>query len=483
MKHSVTRSPIELLSNPAHIAVTSVCLIGVVLLASVFPAMDLTIQDVEAVATPAIVMCFAYMVLSAVFVHRTVIHTYVLFLGCTSLFIGGRFIARSLGFDVVTFLGQETNIFAVNRPGFVTLSMSPVEALDFSRFIITCLLSIHAGYMVAMVNLLKKQPNHSTVDITFTLRCAAILLAVVSVALFAWGYGDVYAGVMKVGYLSQYQGSIDYTLRATRVAQYGLLLAMGLAFASRTRWLEILVYVLLAIYFVGDLALGIRGGIMGFALLTFWLFHMRVRPIRWGAIVMVPVVLVGLLLVADLGVRNPQFGDRGGFHVYLLWFMDTQGLSAIYAQSALRIDNYPALAYLHSLVPVVPIIAKALDVSVPPEQLYFSHYLSKSILAGYSQGQNVGWSLLADFRVYTFSIPGLYALAAGLFGWIFGRFACSTHPLVMGAHCMLFIKIMLLARTGLYSILPYLIAYGAIITACYLIAFVYNKRILMIMKD
>ncbi|MNR65333.1 hypothetical protein D3C85_1883310 [compost metagenome] len=47
------------------------------------------------------------------------------------------------------------------------------------------------------------------------------------------------------------------------------------------------------------------------------------------------------------------------------------------------------------------------------------------------------------------------------------RLASSTNPLVFGAHVMIFVKIMLLPRTGLYSVVPFIIAYAAILGACY----------------
>jgi len=95
------------------------------------------------------VVSLAYLITSSVIVHRTIVHTYVLFQACISLFIGGRYLAYGMGFDLSA-LGMETNFFSVHRPDFVIINLSPAEGLKLSIYILTCLHAMHAGYMFSV---------------------------------------------------------------------------------------------------------------------------------------------------------------------------------------------------------------------------------------------------------------------------------------------------------------------------------------------
>jgi len=300
------------------------------------------------------------------------------------------------------------------------------------------------------------------------LKVPAIILAAISTFAFLISFPDIYRNVHSDGYLSLYNtASSDFTTRGTTAAQYGLLLALGLAFASNTRWLGWTVLALLAIYYAANLQLGVRGGIMGFALLCIWLFHIKIKRIDRIALIGIPMILSALIMFAAFGPRAGDFGPNT--YLYFPWFIDNQGLTALYIHSAMQIDSYPSLAYIHGIFPAIPTIAKLWGSSIPLDQLYFGQFLSKTTLSGnaYQQGFGMGWSVFADFYAYTLWVPGLYLIAATGFGAALAKLVNSTNTLVFGAHVMIFVKIMLLPRTGLYSVAPFLLAYLAIITTCY----------------
>lgn len=454
--------------NPRTVALVSSAIIPVFFGLWLMAPDSVTLQQAQNWSTVCVVASLVWMILSGALVHRTFVHTYILFLGCTALFIGGRFVAHAMGFDV-SILGMESSFFSVHRPDFVSIELTAQEGISLTLYIVTCLHAMHAGYMFSLWKAPAPKVQPAQIPWAISLRIPAIALAALSVIAFMVSFPDAYRAVHSNGYLSLYETSAgDFTTRGSTAAQYGLLLALGLAFASGTRWLGWSILGLLAAYYTANLQLGIRGGIMGFALLCVWLFHVKIRRIDRIALIAIPALLGGIILFAALGPRAAHFGGSTG--LFLTWFIDNQGLTALYIHSATQIDHYPALAYFHGFFPVTPILATLQGITIPLDQLYFGQYLSKATLTGgaYEQGFGMGWSLLSDFHAYTLWVPGLYLVGAAAFGAAMARLVNATHPLVFGAHVMVFVKIMLLPRTGLYSVIPFLLVYAAIVLACYI---------------
>ncbi|KAL0630314.1 hypothetical protein Q9L58_010839, partial [Maublancomyces gigas] len=326
-----------------------------------------------------------------------------------------------MGFDL-SILAMESNFFSVHRPDFVTIDMNPNEGIRLALYIVTCLHAMHAGYMFSVWKKPKTIAPPMNLEWTRTLRIPAIILAVVSSLAFMISFPETYRSVHSDGYISLYKAaSSDFTTRGSTAAQYGLLLALGLAFASRSKWLGWCILGLLAIYYTANLQLGVRGGIIGFALLCVWLFHTQIKRIDRIALVGLPILVAGLIILAAIGPRAAHFGENTA--IFLPWFIDNQGLTALYIHSAMQIDTYPSLAYLHSIFPATPTIAAFLGTSIPLDQLYFGQFLSKTALSGdaYQQGFGMGWSLFSDFYAYTLWIPGLYLIAAAGFGAVLAR--------------------------------------------------------------
>jgi hypothetical protein len=479
---SMNRTFFDTLSNPRNIALTSLALVPFFFFVWFISPVTPTIQEAQNWSTVSVVGSLFYLIISSAIVHRTIVHTYVLFLVCTSLFIGGRFIAHAMGFDL-SILGMENSFFSVHRPDFVTIDLNANEGIRLALYIVTCLHAMHAGYMFSISKTPKAMAQPLELEWTKSLRIPAIILATVSSLAFLISFPEVYRTVHSDGYISLYKStSSDFTTRGSTAAQYGLLLALGLAFASRSKWLGWCILGLLAIYYTANLQLGVRGGIMGFALLCVWLFHTQIRRIDRIALVGLPILLAGLIIVAAIGPRAAHFGENTA--VFLPWFIDNQGLTALYIHSAMQIDTYPALAYLHSIFPATPTVAAFLGTSIPLDQLYFGQFLSKTVLSGnaYQQGFGMGWSLFSDFYAYTLWIPGMYLIAAAAFGAVLARLVSSVNPLLFGAHVMIFVKIMLLPRTGLYSVVPFLIVYAAILGACYVGSRLMARRLETSMK-
>ncbi|MBK4995862.1 O-antigen polysaccharide polymerase Wzy [Pseudomonas sp. S37] len=463
--------------NPRNVALVSVALIPLFFCLWLMAPESATLQQAQAWATISMVGSLAFMLVSSALVHRTLVHSYIFFLGCTALFIGGRFIAYAMGFDVAM-LKMESNFFSVHRPDFVSIELTAREGLRLTLYLVTCLHAMHAGYMFSLWKKPVSVAPRQDLQWTSSLLIPAIALASVSALAFMVSFPDAYRAVHNNGYVALYgSASADFTTRGSTAAQYGLLLALGLAFASRNKWLGWCVLGLLAIYYTANLQLGVRGGIMGFVLLCAWLFHTKIRRIDRIALLAIPLLLGGVVVMAAMGTRGIDFGASKA--LLLPWFIDNQGLTALYIHSALQIEHYPALAYVHGVLPITPMLAALNGTSIPLDQLYFGQYLSKAVLAGdaYQKGFGMGWSLFADFYAFTLWVPGAYLIAAATFGALLARLVNATHPLVFGAHVMIFVKLMLLPRTGLYSVIPFLLVYAGIVVACYIGSRLWRRRL------
>ncbi|MBN2991563.1 hypothetical protein JWR97_09380 [Pseudomonas cedrina subsp. fulgida] len=455
----------DLFSAPRNIALCSLFLMGLFHLLVVFFANGATTAQVENWASVAVVGTLIYLAATSVAVHKTVVHTYVFFLACTGLFVGGRYVAHAIGYDPMDNKWPST-MFSVNMPYFIVMSLTSEEALRLTSYIVTCLLSLHAGYMFAIAY---RGISFGSVDSRLNnfLKFPALILAILSFSVFLISFPEVYHVAHTQSYTSIYKGSADFTTRGSTAAQYGLLLALGLAFASKIKWLSYLTLCMLGIYYAASMSVGVRGGMMGFALLFVWVVHTQIRPINRFAIIAIPVLMAALMFLSSFGVRDFHFGEHASN--LLPWFIDNQGHTALYIFSATQVDSYPAIAYLHSMFPVAPMIAKIIGLSIPLDELYFGQYLSKLYLVdgAYQNGNGMGWSLFADFYAYSLGVPLLYIPIALVFGAALSKLVNSTNTLVFGAHVMLFVKIMLLPRTGLYSIIPFVIAYLMILFISY----------------
>lgn len=431
--------------------------------------------EIENWASAVIITIIVYMVLTTIVVHRTFVHTYLFFLFCLSLFVGGRYLAHGIGYDPVA--TDKSAMFGIHMPAFLVLELSPRSALELTLYIATCFLAVHAGYMLTAAFSGVPKPYDSHARSFEILKYPAMALLSVSILFFFISYPAAYRAVHSDAYSAIYKSSADFTTRGSTAAQYGLILALGLSFASGKKRLFSGVLGVLAVFYIANLALGIRGGIMSFAMLCIWLFHTQVKKIDRLALFALPLLLLGLLILGSLGSRGYYMG--GESVSFLPWFLHNQGTTALTIYLSTQVDSFPTLAYFHSIFPVVPSVAALFGKVIPLDQLYFASFISKNAMSAeaYASGQGIGWSILSDFYAYTHGFPMLYLLMAFGFGAALFKLASARHPLAVGAQIMLFVKIMLLPRTGLYSIIPYSIAYVGVVAVCYTYQLCLRRRV------
>lgn len=428
-------------------------------------------------------LVLAFMGVTTLASDRTVVHPYLFFLGTVLLFIGGRFVAMAMGIEASIFSDYS----------YVPVELDGVEANRLMSLVVATLLAMHAGYMAVRAlehrNLLRFPADPPRPELTLP------VLAVLAVAgtLSVVGILQHYDACMRIGYLGLYQNQgTDNLARAASIGQYGLILGTGLAFASPRRPLHVLATLMLGGYFAAYLGFGMRGGFLAFVLLATWLVHTRVRRLNLLTMALVALVMFGLaqlfITTGCRAVEGPAVGlvqtttalpdpaeqslgevvgtlrDRIGLSG-AGWFAYLQGSTLVYTGLAMRLEDYPAAAFFQTTVPGFSQIAKLFEPGIDSRSLYFPHFLSYTYSPEmYGKGMGIGWSLFADFHVFSAGHPAIYLPMAFLVGFGFHYLlrASQRSAFFFGALVCVFMKVMLLPRSGLYSVLPYFTVYGAL---------------------
>ncbi|MFU2328097.1 hypothetical protein [Pseudomonas sp. NFX98] len=418
--------------------------------------------------------------ISAALIEKTIIHPYIFLQGTLALFIGGRFLASP-------FIGAE--IFSDNN--YIPIELSYSEASHLMSRICGALLMIHAGYLLIQV-------LHNNKRITFPkdkaqkglfIPCIALLL--VSTVISMYGISQHYAACVERGYMAIYQDQgTDNLLRLSSIGQYGLLLGAGLAFATSKRWLQMLAITLVTGYYIAYLGVGLRSGFLALVLMATWLAHTRLKRLNIITLIFVPVLMFGLAqLSTTVGCRAsggeapvkevPSHSTNSASKIpeaiqryqenlklqQLAWFTYLQGSTLVYTGAAMRIDNYPSSAFFQTFIPGYSQIAHAIEPDKLNSDFYFPHYLARSYSEEkYEKGFGMGWSIFSDLSAFSKQNGFLFALFSLILGSAIAYLlkGIETSAYLYGALICIFMKLMLLPRSGLYSVIPYLTVFTAL---------------------
>ncbi|MGE8178730.1 O-antigen polysaccharide polymerase Wzy [Pseudomonas fluorescens] len=447
-------------------------------------------------------------------IERTIIHPYIFLQGTLALFIGGRFLASPL---------LDAPIFTDNN--YIPMELSYSESSHLMSFVCGALLMMHAGYLLIRTLGEKAHITFPKDSAQKGLFIPSLALLLVSAIISIYAITQHYAACMERGYMAIYQDQgTDNLLRLSSIGQYGLLLGAGLAFATSKRWLQILAVSLVTGYYIAYLGVGLRSGFLALVLMATWLAHTRLKRLNILTLIFVPLVMFGLAqLSTTVGCRasggaapekespaialeesspppatatasnevffnnsNPEIENIENFAVapekkhtvsslqrfkenlkleQLAWFSYLQGSTLVYTGAAMRIDAYPTSAYLQTFFPGYSQVAHMLHPEIASSDFYFPHYLARSYSEEkYEQGFGMGWSIFSDLAAFSKGNTFLYALFSLALGAALAYFikGIESSAYLYGALVCIFMKLMLLPRSGLYSVIPYLAVYTAI---------------------
>jgi len=417
-------------------------------------------------------------------IEKTIIHPYIFLQGTLALFIGGRFLASP-------FLDAE--IFSDDN--YIPIELNYLEASFLMSRVCGALLMMHAGYLLIQVLHKNKRIEFPKDTALKGLVIPCLVLLSISTIISVYAIAQHYAACIDLGYMAIYkdQGT-DNLLRLSSIGQYGLLLGAGLAFATSKRWLQMLAIALVTGYYVAYLGVGLRSGFLALVLMATWLAHTRLKRLNIITLIFVPIVMFGLAqLSTTVGCRasggeapvketpaltskNADFKTpqqptplqryRENLKLQqLAWFSYLQGSTLVYTGAAMRIEDYPASAFLQTFIPGYSQIAHILEPEKLNSDFYFPHYLARSYSEEkYDEGFGMGWSIFSDLSAFSKGNAVLFALLSVILGAALAYLikGIETSAYLSGALVCVFMKLMLLPRSGLYSVIPYLAVYTAI---------------------
>jgi hypothetical protein len=451
---------------------------------------------------------------STALLEKTIIHPYIFLQGTLALFIGGRFLASPF---------LDAAIFSDNN--YIPIELSYSEASHLMSFICGALLMMHAGYLLIHVLDKKGQiafPRDRAQKGLF-IPCLALLS--VSAIISVYAITQHYAACVDRGYMAIYQDqSTDNLLRLSSIGQYGLLLGAGLAFATSKRWLQLLAISLVTGYYIAYLGVGLRSGFLALVLMATWLAHTRLKRLNIITLLFVPIAMFGLAqLSTTVGCRasggeapvketisspsnssnssnssassassatnqkekiessGPNALERYTENIklqQLAWFSYLQGSTLVYTGAAMRIDNYPTSAFLQTFIPGYSQIAHIFQPGKISSDFYFPHYLARSYSEEkYDKGFGMGWSIFSDLSAFSKGNTFLFGLFSIMLGLALAYFikGIESSAYLYGALVCTFMKLMLLPRSGLYSVIPYLAVYTFIFLGWKLFMYVLQR--------
>ncbi|MCR6636429.1 O-antigen polysaccharide polymerase Wzy [Devosia sp.] len=456
---------------PTRFAVAALALLTALAL-SFQTALQLDIGTAETLATAQFVGAMTFIVLTVAILHRTTVHPYIFFALTASLFLGGRFVARLLGSEAPVFYDE----------AFKIVDLSATEALALMSIVTPSFLAIHAGYMLFWGLRCDRDPIDKMApessQFQRSLAWPATVLLVVSAPLAFHGIIDQYQACFTGDYLSIYAQGTEFATRFGTLGQYGILLATGLAFASRRKWLEIVAISVFAAISLATFGLGIRSGFLAFILLATWMTHKRVRRLNVLTIFIVPALALVLAqgaaafscrtsmmateeVAGSMATRLDYF-THSLVPTKLLTFAHSQGTSIISIHAAGTVDSYPWPAYVQTFVPGFGAAASISGTAFALSDLYFGQHMAKEWMPDrYALGEGFGWSIVSDLAVFSNKNHLALVLFGSVAGFAFAALvsAAARSALWFGALVVIMPKLVLLPRAGLYSIFPYLLAF------------------------
>lgn len=438
-------------------------------------AVSLSSADIQSAMSWLFSVVLIFMAVSTFLVHKTLVTPYFFYLMAVTLFLGGRFIAHLAGFPY--------SVFALANNQSVSVSeMATPQAVSVMLTMLPILLAIHAGYMLVlgvMSNSASRSAKLETPLWTRSLIWPACGLMLVAFPLALWGGVGQLLAAQTHGYTATYASTAEYGTRLSSLGQYGVLLAIGLAFASGNRLVQTTSVLALGILSAIAFLIGIRSNAIAFTILAIWFVHLRWWRIPSWVAILLPLVCVGLAqgsqafsarteMSANQGTASSlskriEFFSASLKPAGLLWFANAQGSTMLYIPLANQASPYPWPAFVQTFVPGFGAAAAIAGKPFALDELYFGQHMAKThIPEGYARGEGLGWSIVMDIMVFAgedqIARVALSMILGGAFAALVS--AAGTGAFWLGALAMLIPKIVLLPRSGLFSIFPYLFTYS-----------------------
>lgn len=281
-------------------------------------------------------------------------------------------------------------------------------------------------------------------------------------------------------YLAMYEGQTgDYTAGGS-LGKILLYICFGLSMAYGSAYTQKRYLILFFVYSTINILIGGRGTLGAVLMFSIWYYSLSHKINIVKLAILCVFSLLFLLWIFSFSIRQADSSMSLGLVDTISYFLYSQGISlAVFDQSRDIID-YPALAYIQSIIPGSSTIYSLFTgVSLSPQDVSFSSYLSYSLNPSlFANGNGLGWTLMGDLYLF----GGRTYIGFGILSFIFG-YLCSYieskaslkifYKVLIFA---IFMRFVLLPRAGLNTIIPF-IAYVYVIHTMFKYFVVSNNRV------
>lgn len=263
------------------------------------------------------------------------------------------------------------------------------------------------------------------------------------------------------GYLAMYEGQTeDYTAGGS-LGKTLLYICFGLSMAYGTKYTQKRYLLLFFIYSIINILIGGRGTLGAVLMFLIWYYSLshKINILKFAALGI--IFLLFLLWIFSFSIRQANSTMNLGLVDTISYFLYSQGISLAVFDQSRDIMNYPTLAYVQSIIPGSSSIYSLFSgISLASQDVSFASYLSYSLNPYlFANGNGLGWTLLGDLYLF----GGRCLIGFGLLSFIFGYLCSFVESKVSSSvFCKvlifsIFMRLMLLPRSGLNEIIPFIV--------------------------
>jgi oligosaccharide repeat unit polymerase len=411
-------------------------------------------------------MCSIFLIGIGILYKKSQITPFLSFVVTFSfLFIGGRFWALLISpgesmFDLqgATFLIREE----INTSHFVSTLNWVICFFIFSIL----------GYVLKKkrTSQIKKFDNRRVCTILNVIYWPLAIFSLLGKAM------DFKYALDNGGYLAMYEGQNETYTSFSSLGTILMYVFWGMAFTFGDKSLKRRYLILLLLFAVITILIGSRGMFGSFLMFMFYIYSLN-KKVNIFKILLIGGVAVSLLLfIFTFSIREMGASDLTGGNV-LSAFLYEQGVTFLVFDKVREISNYPVVGYFQAFIPgATSIYTHLINPNAYPYDLTFDAYISNTLNPErFASGNGVGWSILGDFYVFSFGNIFVFSVLSALFGAIcaYVENLSSIKPFYSIVIYSLFFKFMILPRSGLNTIIPFL-WYVAIL---YIIVIILSKSL------
>ena len=206
---------------------------------------------------------------------------------------------------------------------------------------------------------------------------------------------------------------------------------------------------------------GGRGSFGSFLMFALWLYstkhNINIKKISIGA----SIILLSLLTISQISKRMKDSDTKyTSINDVIGLFVYAQGESLSTFEKS-RDYEYPALAYVQTFIPGSSFIYhKLFDPDLKNYETSFSLSLSRNLnVIKFENGDGTGWTLMSDIFVFSGRTWIFYIIISGILGYLLAclEIKSRTNSLYRVILFSIFLRLMILPRTGLNYICPLIV--------------------------